>query len=143
MECIGKYPDFSQLHPIPFVFQVFNWCRNQFIIRSFFTNLTHLNDYLSVKIEKELLKELLERFKYYHDKLLNYDEFLFDKYHANWLHNGQIDPVENFPGKILKIKGIDEFGYLIAVDSESTMSTSLNRMVNSFDMMKILFKCKQ
>ena len=107
-------------------------------------NLTHLNDYLSVKIEKEpFLKELLERFKYYHDKLMNYDEFPFDNYHSNWLHNDQMIQSKDFPGKSLKIKGIDEFGYLIAFDSESNDVYKFEPDGNSFDMMKNLIQRKQ
>ena len=106
-------------------------------------NITHLNDHLSVKFGKEeFLLELLERFKYYHDELMNFDRFPFENYHSNWLHTGQMIQSKDFPDKYLKIKGIDEFGYLIAEEMGTRQIFKFEPDGNSFDMMKNLIQRK-
>lgn len=99
-------------------------------------NIVHLNDHLSVKLEKgPFLMDLLERFKLYHERLVNLDEFPFENYHSSWLHTGQVIRSRDFPGKLLKIKGIDQFGYLIAEEVGTRQVFKFEPDGNSFDMM--------
>lgn len=102
-------------------------------------NLTHVNNYLSTPCDKEeFLNELLERFKVKYEELMTDDRFPFSDYFANWLHSGQL--IEN---GTLRIKGIDEFGYLLAEEvNNSGVLHKFEPDGNSFDMMRNLIKRK-
>lgn len=105
-------------------------------------NITHLNDYLLSPCGKEeFLNELLERFKYNYDEFLSTNTFPFPDYYSNWLHSDQIMEIEGNSSKF-RVKGINEFGYLVAKDIKTGTLHELEPDGNSFDMMRNLIKRK-
>ena len=108
----------------------------------FSSNITHLNDYLIKDCGKEeFLNELLERFKYLYDEFLLTDMFPFKDYYGNWLHSNQMIETESIKSKLI-IKGINEFGYLIAKDVANDNLHEFEPDGNSFDMTRNLIKRK-
>lgn len=110
-------------------------------------SITHLNDYLMVPScsKGELLTELLERFKHIYEEFLLNDSFPFEDYYANWLHSNQMIEAESktkAESFKLCIKGINEFGYLVAKDVLSGRLSEFEPDGNSFDMMRNLIKRK-
>jgi hypothetical protein len=68
--------------------------------------------------------------------------FPFSDYYKNWLHTGQTIGCESGPDT-LRIKGIDEFGYLLAADiKDSSKLCKFEPDGNSFDMMRNMIKRK-
>ena len=105
-------------------------------------SITHLNDYLMAPCSKEeFLIELLERFKCIYEEFVLNDSFPFEDYYANWLHSNQMIETES-EGFKLCIKGINEFGYLLAKDLLTGNLNEFEPDGNSFDMMRNLLKRK-
>lgn len=107
-------------------------------------NITHLNDYLqSPSDKKSILSEILERFKEIYETFLQSDQFPFEDYYANWLHSRQqISQAEEGENSVpLRISGIDEYGYLLALDCNGNVY-KFEPDGNSFDMTKNLIRRK-
>lgn len=114
-------------------------------------NITHLSDYLvdsSSIIKEDFLSELVLRFRHLYSQFLLTDQFPFTDYYALWLHSNQsiqiaenVNSSENVPVETCRIRGIDEFGYLVGVN-EHGLKVKFEPDGNSFDMMKNLLKRK-
>lgn len=109
-------------------------------------NIIHLNDHFETEISKdEFLLDLLERFKLKYEEFSNSDSFPFDDYHQNWLHSSQQIQIQTDSSKFqkIRIKGIDEFGYLVGKSEETGRICRVEPDGNSFDMMQNLIKRKE
>jgi biotin---protein ligase len=106
-------------------------------------NISHLNDYLVTPCSKEeFLNELIERFSYSYQDFLSNDSFPFQDFYSNWLHSNQIIETDLAGSSKLRIKGINQFGYLMAKDILTGNLNEFEPDGNSFDMMRNLIKRK-
>ncbi len=102
-------------------------------------HVIHLNDFAPIKTSKEaFLAECLGRFQALYSEFLLNGKFPFTAYYRNWLHS---EEKVTFEGEQVRIKGIDEFGYL-KVQNNAFTTFSLEPDGNSFDMMNNLLKRK-
>ena len=106
-------------------------------------NITHLNDHLDEDLRKEdVLAELLNRFQCIYMEFISSGKFPFEDYYKNWLHSNKfISATESQPDDRIRIRGIDEFGYLVGLDEKGKL-VKFEPDGNSFDMMKNLIKRK-
>ena len=106
-------------------------------------NEQHGTNFKTFEVE-ELMAKILNFFEELYEILLSegFSDRLKMKYYKNWLHSDQIVSIEFENSKKVKIKGIDNLGYLEAFD-ENQKKYLLDSDGNSFNMMKNLITKKE